>query len=180
MIITAHVKDGLELAKEYGLPSVLHPFIAEHHGTTVVKYFHHAASEKQAEKASGRHDRMVADTEFRYPGPRPLSRETAVLMLADAAEGAVRALAEPSPGQISGAVHAVIMDRLNDGQLTDCNITMKELTLVEEALVKSLSAMHHRRIAYPKKEEARRSVEGESAEPTEPITAGHSAGGQSS
>lgn len=150
LIILGHVKDGVEMAKEYKLPRVLYQFIAEHHGTTVVRYFHHMASEKQPQIASGRHDRAVPEAEFRYSGPKPRTRESAVLMLADGVEGAVRALAEPTPGRIESVVHQVVMDRLNDGQFDDCDITLKELRCVEEALVKSLCGIYHARVPYPK------------------------------
>ncbi len=161
LIILGHVKDGLELAKEYGIPRVLYPFIAEHHGTTVVKFFHHRASEKQPQIASGKHDRQVDEAEFRYPGPKPASKETAVLMLCDGVEGAVRALAEPTPGRIEGIVSQVLQARLKDGQFNECDITLRELHLVEESLVKSLCRFYHGRVAYPKgdgsKDEAKKS-----------------------
>jgi len=154
LIILGHVKDGIELAREYGLPRVLYPFIEEHHGTTVVRYFHHKASE-QAKQAGGRHEREVSEAEFRYPGPKPHSREAAVLMICDGVEGAVRALAEPTVGRIESIVHQVIMDRLNDGQFGDCDITLKELHTVEESVVKSLSTFYHGRVSYPKGPSAR-------------------------
>ncbi|HUU84712.1 MAG TPA: HDIG domain-containing protein [Phycisphaerae bacterium] len=150
LIILGHVKDGIELAREYGLPKVLHSFISEHHGTTVVRYFHHKATEEQPKKASGKHDREVSEAEFRYPGPKPRSRESAVLMLCDGVEGAVRALAEPTAGRIESVVHQVLMDRLNDGQFGNCEITLKELQTVEESLVKSLCTFYHGRVTYPK------------------------------
>ncbi len=150
LIILGHVKDGLELAKEYAIPRVLYPFIAEHHGTTVVKFFHHRASEKQPQIASGKHDREVDEAEFRYPGPKPTSKETAILMLCDGVEGAVRALPEPTPGRIEGIVSQVLQARLKDGQFNNCDITLRELHLVEESLVKSLSRFYHGRVAYPK------------------------------
>jgi len=150
LIILGHVKDGLEMARQYRLPRVLHQFIAEHHGTTVVRYFHRVASEKQPSVSSGRHDREVAESDFRYPGPRPRTRESAVLMLCDGVEGTVRALEEPTVGRIEGAVHQIITERLNDGQFDDCDITMRELRLVEESLVKSLCGLYHGRVSYPK------------------------------
>lgn len=165
LIILGHVKDGIELAREYGLPRVLHAFIAEHHGTTLVRYFHHKASEAQPKKASGKHDREVSESEFRYPGPKPRSRESAVLMLCDGVEGAVRALPEPTAGRIESVVHQVVMDRLNGGQFGDCDITLKGLQTVEESLVKSLCTFYHGRVTYPKappaKGEAGRSEEQE-------------------
>jgi putative nucleotidyltransferase with HDIG domain len=152
LIIVGHVKDGIEMARAYGLPKVLHQFIAEHHGTTVIRCFHRAAIEAEASGRAKRFcDRDVPESEFRYPGPKPSSRESAILMLCDGCESAVRALPEPSPGRIETAVHQVIMDRLNDGQFDECDITLRELKLVERSLVKSLCAIHHGRIKYPEK-----------------------------
>jgi len=147
LVILAHVKDGLALAKEYGLPPVLHQFIAEHHGTTVVKYFHSMAAQRAELEDE---DREVSETEFRYGGPKPRSRESAILMLCDGVEGAVRSLQDPTPGRIEAVVHEIVMARLLDGQLDDCDFTLKELSRVEQSLVKSLCAIHHGRIAYPK------------------------------
>lgn len=150
LIIMGHVKDGIEMAREYKLPPVLHQFIAEHHGTTLIRYFHHVASEMQPQKASGKHDREVSEAEFRYSGPKPHSRESAVLMLCDGVEGAVRALNEPTVGRIEGVVHEIVSDRLNDGQFDDCDITLQQIRQVEESLVKSLCSIYHGRVAYPK------------------------------
>lgn len=153
LIIVGHIKDGIEMARAYGLPRVLHQFINEHHGTTVIRYFHHVASEAAARSPlKGKHDREVPESEFRYPGPKPRSKESAILMLCDGCEGAVRALVEVTPGRVESTVHHVIMDRLNDGQLDDCEITLRELHLVEQSIVKSLCAIHHGRIKYPKGE----------------------------
>lgn len=148
LVILSHVKDGLALAREHRLPPVLHQFIAEHHGTTIVRYFHARAAEKA--RADGRNDREVSESEFRYPGPRPRSRESAILMLCDSVEGAVRALQDPTPGRIENVVREVMMARLMDGQFDDCDITLKDLSRVEQSLIRSLCAIHHGRIAYPK------------------------------
>ncbi len=151
LIIVGHIKDGIEMARAYGLPRVLHQFINEHHGTTVVRYFHHMASEAAAKNPlKGRHGRDVPESEFRYPGPKPRSKESAILMLCDACEGTVRALPEATPGRVESSVHQVVMDRLNDGQFDDCDITLRELRQVEQSIVKSLCAIHHGRIKYPK------------------------------
>jgi putative nucleotidyltransferase with HDIG domain len=150
LIILGHVKDGLELARQYKLPRLLHQFIAEHHGTTVVRYFHRMASEKQPHIASGRHDREVAEADFRYGGPKPHSKESAVLMLCDGVEGAVRSLGEPTVGRIESTVQQIVADRLSDGQFDECDITLREIRLVEESLVKSLCSIYHGRVAYPK------------------------------
>jgi len=141
LIITGHVKDGIEMAKEYGLPQVLHHFIASHHGTTLVQYFYHAAAEQQ--RAAGM-DRPPDKSEFRYAGPKPRTKEAAILMLADATESAVRAMNEPTPARIETQTHAILADRLADGQLDHCVHT------IEQSLVKSLCALYHGRIAYPK------------------------------
>ena len=148
LIIKGHVKDGLEMAGEYGLPRVLHEFITTHHGTTLVEYFYHAA----AQQRKGDVERAPDEVEFRYPGPKPRLREAAILMLADAAESAVRAMAEPTPGRIETQVHQVIHKRLMDGQLDECELTLKEVHAIETSLVKSLCGIHHPRVKYPSQE----------------------------
>ena len=153
LVIIGHVKDGIEMAKEYGLPASLHAFIPEHHGTTLVQYFYHAASQ-----ARGPDDPEVPDTEFRYPGPKPQSRETAIVMLCDGVEGAVRAMAEPTPNRIEGVVADIIQKRLADGQFDDCDLTFRELAEIEKSLVKSLCGIYHARIVYPEKEEEKKSA----------------------
>ncbi len=145
LVIVGHVKDGLELAREYGLPKVLHEFIVSHHGTTLVQYFYHAATEQRKEAA----DRAPDETEFRYPGPKPTSKEPAILMLADAAESSIRAMSEPTAGRIESQIHIMVSRRLMDGQLDECGLTLKEVHQIELSLVKSLSSMYHSRISYP-------------------------------
>jgi putative nucleotidyltransferase with HDIG domain len=145
LIIIGHVKDGMELAREYGLPKVLYEFITSHHGTTLVQYFYHAAAEQRREAA----DRAPDEAEFRYPGPKPKSKEPAILMLADAAESSVRAMSEPTPGRIEHQIHAMVNRRLMDGQLDECDLTLKEVHQIESSLVKSLCSMYHGRTPYP-------------------------------
>jgi len=145
LIIIGHVKDGMEMAHEYSLPRALHEFIATHHGTTLVQYFYHAATEQRKNSA----DRAPDEVEFRYPGPKPRSREAAILMLADASESSVRAMAEPTPGRIESQVHTMVNRRLMDGQLDDCELTLREVHLIEASLVKSLCGIYHGRITYP-------------------------------
>jgi cyclic-di-AMP phosphodiesterase PgpH len=151
LVIVGHVKDGLELAREYHLPPAVWSFIAEHHGTTVVEYFFQAALQRQAREtlAGGESDSRVSETEFRYPGPKPHSRETAILMICDGAEGIVRAMPEPSPSQIEGAVHQLIIKRLLDGQFDACNLTMAQLNVIELSLIRTLVGVYHGRLAYP-------------------------------
>jgi putative nucleotidyltransferase with HDIG domain len=148
LIIIGHVKDGIEMAREYGVPASLHPFIPEHHGTTLVQYFYHAAN---VQRKPG--DREVSDVEFRYPGPKPQSRETAIVMICDGVEGAVRALPEPTPARIEDVVAKVTERRLMDGQFDECELTFRELGLIERTLVKSLCAIYHSRITYPERSE---------------------------
>ncbi len=151
LIVVGHVKDGLELAREYRLPLAVRDFIAEHHGTTIVEYFFHAAREKQTREAlTGGLASQVNDTEFRYPGPKPHSKETAILMICDGSEGMIRSMPEPTAAKIEGAVHQMITKRLMDGQFDQCDITLSELTIIEQSLVRTLVGAYHGRMPYPK------------------------------
>ena len=129
----------------YSLPKVLYEFISSHHGTTLVQYFYHAAAEQRKTEA----DRAPDEVEFRYPGPKPRLREAAILMLADASESSVRAMADPTHGRIENQVHAMVTRRLMDGQLDECDLTLREVHLIETSLVKSLCSIYHTRLAYP-------------------------------
>jgi membrane-associated HD superfamily phosphohydrolase len=151
LIIVGHVKDGIELAREYNLPWVIHQFIAQHHGTTLVEYFFHAAR-KRAEKDDAP---AVSDTEFRYPGPKPQTREAAIVMICDSCESLVRSIEEPTQGRIESAVHNMIMKRLLDGQFSECDLTLRELSVIEETLVRTLAGVHHGRVSYPSRPEDR-------------------------
>lgn len=147
LVIVGHVKDGIEMAKEYGLPAILRQFIETHHGTTLIEYFYNQALQQQDEKEGGK----VSEAEFRYPGPKPQSKEAAILMLADTVEGAVRSLkGEITPSRVETVVHNMAMKRLQDGQFDECELTLKELSQIEKSLSKSLAAHYHGRIAYPK------------------------------
>lgn len=146
LIIIGHVKDGLAMAKEYGLPPALQQFITEHHGTTLVEYFYHAAKQRAAE---GKGESAPSESDFRYPGPRPRSKETAICLLCDSVEAAVRAIAEPTPSRIEATVSRIARKRLMDGQFDESDLTLKELDIIEKSLVKTLGAFYHGRIAYP-------------------------------
>ncbi|MFB5067321.1 MAG: HD family phosphohydrolase [Candidatus Wallacebacter cryptica] len=143
LIITAHVKDGVELAKEHKLPPVVTSFISEHHGTDLVKYFYHRALEAN--------EGGVEESDFRYPGPKPQTKETAIVSLADAVEAAVRSLPKPTPGKIEGLVRKIIRDRLDDGQLDESDLTFKDLNKIADAFSKVLIGIFHGRIEYPEK-----------------------------
>jgi hypothetical protein len=145
LIIAGHVKDGIEMAKEYKLPSVIMQFIETHHGTTLIEYFYEEARKKTNGNIS-----PPSEVEFRYPGLRPQTKESAIVMLADTVEGTVRALTEITPTKIETVVHNMAVKRLQDGQFDDCDLTLRELSRIEDSLSKSLAAHYHGRIAYPK------------------------------
>ncbi|MBP2017329.1 putative nucleotidyltransferase with HDIG domain [Symbiobacterium terraclitae] len=145
MIITSHVKEGVELAREAGLPQEIIDFIPEHHGTTLVSYFYYMASK------SGQSE-YVLEEDFRYEGPKPRRRETAICMLADGCEASVRAMRQKSHlshDQIEQQVRKIINDRLQQGQLDNCDLTLKDLDTIAKVFVKVLSGVHHARIDYP-------------------------------
>ena len=145
LIILSHVKDGLEMAERLGLPPVIRQFITEHHGTTLMEYFYHEA-QRHAETDGGP---APAESEYRYPGPKPGSPETAIVMLADAVEGATRSLKERSTTRVSDAVHDMVLKRLLDGQLDSCGLALSDLHKVEETLTKTLLSVYHGRVPYP-------------------------------
>ncbi|GAB4565260.1 MAG: HDIG domain-containing protein [Anaerolineae bacterium] len=142
-IIISHVKDGLDLARRHRLPPRLRDFIPEHHGTTLVSYFYH-----QAVKQAGSKD-AVDEAQFRYPGPRPRSKETAIIMLADSCESAVRAAQPASREEIDQIVRKIIQQRLLDGELDESDLTLRDLDLIRQAFVRTLQGVHHPRIRYP-------------------------------
>jgi putative nucleotidyltransferase with HDIG domain len=144
LIIIGHVKDGIEMAKEYGLPAVLWQFIETHHGTTLVEYFYNEARKKSDDKQL-----PPSESEFRYAGPKPRTKEAAIVMLSDAVEGAVRSLTDVTPTKIETVVHNMAMKRLQDGQFDECDLSLRELSLIEASISKSLAAHYHGRIAYP-------------------------------
>jgi hypothetical protein len=146
LIIVAHVKDGADLARQHHLPEPVIDFIEQHHGTTLVEYFYRRANQQNEGKPDSSE---VPEDSFRYPGPKPQTREAAVLMLADAVESASRALVEPTPARIEGLVDEIAMKRLLDGQFDECGLTLKQLRIVEDSLIKSLTAVYHGRVKYP-------------------------------
>jgi putative nucleotidyltransferase with HDIG domain len=152
LIIVGHVKDGVEMAKEFGLPNVLRQFVETHHGTTLVEPFYHEARKKYEEPAAAGKRPMEAppaESEFRYAGPKPQSKEAAIVMLADAVEGAVRSLTEVTPAKVEAVVANIAMKRLQDGQFDECDLTLRELSQIEASMSKSLVAQYHGRVAYP-------------------------------
>ncbi|MEO8493799.1 MAG: HDIG domain-containing metalloprotein [Planctomycetota bacterium] len=146
LVIIAHVKDGADLARQHRLPRSIIDFIEQHHGTTLVEYFYNQAT-KQSEANPDAAE--VDETSFRYPGPKPQLKETGVMMLADASESACRTLTDPAPARIEHLVRDIAMKRLLDGQFDECNLTLRELAIIEVSLVKSLTAVYHGRVKYP-------------------------------
>ncbi|MBX6351389.1 MAG: HDIG domain-containing protein [Clostridia bacterium] len=153
LILIAHVKDGLELAREYRLPRPIADFIAQHHGTMLASFFY----QKAKDEATG----PVDESAFRYPGPLPQTKEAAILMLADGAEASVRAIKEPTPDRIEAQVRRIVKDRLDTGQLDEADVTLRELDQVAQAFVRVLQGSYHQRLAYPESldEEIRRARE---------------------
>lgn len=141
MIITAHPKDGIEIAKEYHLPQVIQNFILQHHGEGLASYFYN-----QAVKEEGVEN--VKEEQFRYTGPKPNTKETAILMIADAVESAVRSLKNPTPEEIESMINKIIVERLNDGQLSDSPLTLKDIKTIASTFSRILRGMQHNRIKY--------------------------------
>jgi putative nucleotidyltransferase with HDIG domain len=164
LIIVGHVKDGAEMAKEYKLPAVLRQFIETHHGTTLIEPFYNEARKKyeaslpengdstDSDASTGQKYRQTppSESEFRYTGPKPRTKEAAIVMLADTVEGAVRSLLDVTPTKIEAVVHNMAMKRLQDGQFDKCDLSLRELSQIEVSMSKTLSAHYHGRIAYPK------------------------------
>lgn len=141
MVVTAHPRDSVEMAKQYRLPEVLSKFMKEHHGTLVAGYFYNQACQEEGEE-------NVSKSQFRYPGPKPDIKETAICMLCDACESAVRALKAPTPAQIEERVEKIINQRVEDGQFDNCPITMRDITVIKETIVRVLRGIQHNRIEY--------------------------------
>jgi putative nucleotidyltransferase with HDIG domain len=142
-IIISHVKDGLDLAKKHRLPRDVRVFIPEHQGTGLIKYFYHQALEQ------GDDPDQVDEADFRYPGPKPQSKETGIVMLADSSEAAVRAERPSSVDEIDKIVRCVIADKLNSGELDECDLTMRDLDRCRAAFVEVLQGIFHPRVKYP-------------------------------
>ena len=146
LVIIAHVKDGANLARQHHLPEIIIDFIRQHHGTMLVEYFYVRANEQSRSDPNGSD---VEESTFRYPGPKPQTKESGVLMLADAVEGASRTLVDPTPARIESLVRQLAQQRLEDGQFDESGLTLRELRTIQNSLVKSLTAIYHGRVKYP-------------------------------
>ena len=143
LIIMNHVKEGAELARRYKLNPLLINFILQHHGNSLVYYFYRRALETLEE------DHEVKEEGFRYPGPKPDTKETAIVLLADSVEAATRALKDPTPAKIEELVHKVINNKFIDGQLDECDLTLKDLEKISSVFIRILSGIYHSRVNYP-------------------------------
>ncbi len=152
LVIISHIKEGVTLAKKYKLPQVVINGIREHQGTGLVSVFYHRAKTKE-ENENGSAGK-INDEDFRYEGPKPQTREMAVLMLADGCEAASRSLEKPTPVRITNLVNSIFDSRLHDGQLDDCNLTLSELKIIRQSFIFTLTNMLHGRVAYPKTDES--------------------------
>ncbi|TME70196.1 MAG: HDIG domain-containing protein, partial [Chloroflexi bacterium] len=145
-IVAAHVRDGLSLADRYHLPAMIREMIPAHHGTSVVKYFYQLAQQR---------GQNPDDASFHYPGPRPRTKEAGIVMLADGTEASVRSLAEKKPDAIRVMVERIVSDRLAEGQLDECDLTLRDLQQIKNAFCELLLGVYHERIPYPEDRIAR-------------------------
>jgi putative nucleotidyltransferase with HDIG domain len=144
LVIVSHVKAGVELGRAYGLPTAVVEMIPQHHGTRLVTFFYDKAKKSQDPDMG-----EVQEAEFRYPGPKPQTKEAAILMLADAVEAASRTLTERTQGRFQGLVGNIVNTIFTDGQLNECELTLRELRLIEESFVRVLLGIYHHRVDYP-------------------------------
>jgi cyclic-di-AMP phosphodiesterase PgpH len=142
LILTSHVKNGVEIAREKKLGQQITDAITQHHGTTLISFFYEKAKKLQK-------DQVVNIDDFRYPGPKPQTRETALVMLADVVEAAARTLEQPTPSRIQGLVQQLINKLFSDHQLDECPLTLKDLNNIAKSFNKILSGIYHHRIEYP-------------------------------
>jgi putative nucleotidyltransferase with HDIG domain len=139
-VILAHVTDGVELLKKNKMPKEFIDIAEQHHGTTLLKYFYHQAKESND---------MIYEEEFRYPGPKPQTKEIAIISIADSVEAAVRSMSNPTPDKIEKLVRSIISGRLQDKQLNECDLTLKEIDIIAKSFCESLKGIFHSRIEYP-------------------------------
>ena len=142
-IIISHVKDGLELAKEYDIPKVVSDMIVQHHGTTLVKYFYYNL------KNNSENPDEIREEDFRYPGPKPQSKEAAIIMMADSVEAAVRSIQEPTLEKIEEMVNNIVKDKMSSNQLNECDLTFRDLEAIKACFLRVLKGIYHHRIEYP-------------------------------
>lgn len=161
LVIMNHVKEGMELAKKYRLNTALQEFILRHHGNSLVYYFYRRALQNSED------DQEISEEGFRYPGPKPNTKETAVVLLADSVEAATRALKEPTAEKIRELVHKIINNKFIDGQLDECDLTLKDLNNISETFTRLLNGIYHSRVSYPDENRQEGKGEGKTEEKPE-------------
>jgi putative nucleotidyltransferase with HDIG domain len=147
LILISHVKDGIELARKHRLGKEIIDIIQQHHGTGIISYFYQKAKEQSATK--GGKSSPVKEQDFRYPGPKPQTKEAGLVLLADEVEAASRTLVDPTPARIKGMVQKIINSVFSDGQLDECELTLKDLNQIAKSFTKTLSGIFHGRVEYP-------------------------------
>ena len=151
LIIIGHVKDGVDLGRQHHLPERIIDLIEQHHGTTLVEYFFHEANRRNGGNPDAA---VVQESAFRYPGPKPQTKEAGILMMSDCVESASRTLSEPTPSRIEGLVSELIDKRLRDGQFDESGLTLREIAEIRDSLIKSLIGIYHGRVKYPEQRTA--------------------------
>jgi len=159
LILVAHVKQGVEKAREFRLGTPISDIIQQHHGTNLIRFFYN----KALERAGKDHHSTVSEDKYRYPGPRPRTKEAALVMMADVVEAACRSLSDPTPARIQKTVQTLIMALFTEGQLDSSNLTLKDLHAVTKSFVRALQGIHHGRVEYPAEARAREKTNGDSA-----------------
>ncbi len=144
LVIASHVKEGYELAKSYGLPRQVLEIIPQHHGTRKINFFYQKAKRGEQPQAE-----EVRESDFRYPGPKPQTREAAIFMLSDSIEAAARTLDDPSPARFKGLIRKIVSDVVLDDQFSECDLAFADLEKVSAAFLRTLSSIYHHRIDYP-------------------------------
>ncbi len=147
LVVTSHVKEGLELGRRYRLPQIVLDFIPQHHGTTLISVFYNKALKQRGRKEK------VREVDFRYPGPKPQTKEAGIVMLADAVEATAHTLDDPTPARLEQVIDEIVKQRLMDGQFDECELTLRDLTKIKEAFLRILFGIYHPRIKYPGQEE---------------------------
>jgi putative nucleotidyltransferase with HDIG domain len=144
LILVSHVKDGLELAREYGLGSKIGNIIQQHHGTGLISFFYQKAKDREDPQME-----QVEEGAYRYPGPKPQTKEAGLVLLADAVEAASRSLLQPTPSRLQGLVQRIINGVFTEGQLDECELTLKDLHQIAKSFNFILAGIHHQRVGYP-------------------------------
>jgi membrane-associated HD superfamily phosphohydrolase len=153
-MIVQHVNQGIDLAKEHKIPQEIIDFIPMHHGRMVMTFFYERAKKLYGEE-------KVNIENFRYPGPKPNTKETAIVMLADGCESAVRSIEDPDPTKVENIIDSIFKSRIDDKQLEDSPLNFKDIRIMKEEFLNILLGQHHKRIKYPKQEEVEKGIQQE-------------------